>query len=187
MNKSHEKARLESLYKETIVSKLHSDLKLKNVMEVPKISKIVLNIGVKEAVGDSKILQSVQKTLGLIAGQAPVITRAKDSIAGFKIRKDMPLGVKVTLRKQRMYEFLDRLINLSLPMVRDFRGVKANFDKAGNYNLGIKEWVVFPEVDYDMTGKVFGMNITIVMESKNKQHSYALLKNFGMPFVQETK
>ncbi|MBI2345246.1 50S ribosomal protein L5 [Candidatus Dependentiae bacterium] len=187
MNKSHEKARLESLYKETVIAKLQSDLKLKNIMEVPKISKIVLNIGVKEAVGDSKILQSVQKTLSLIAGQAPVITRAKDSIAGFKIRKDMPLGVKVTLRKQRMYEFLDRLINLSLPMVRDFRGVKANFDKAGNYNLGIKEWVVFPEVDYDMTGKVFGMNITIVMSSKNKQHSYALLKNFGMPFVQETK
>lgn len=187
MNKSHDKARLEVLYKDTIVPALHSDLQLKNVMEVPEISKIVLNIGVKEAVTDSKILQSVKKTLGLIAGQAPVITLAKDSIAGFKIRKGMPLGVKVTLRRKQMYEFLDRLINLSLPMVRDFRGVKANFDKAGNYNLGIKEWTVFPEVDYDMTGKIFGMNITMVISSKNKKHSYALLKKFGMPFVQENK
>jgi len=156
-------------------------------MEVPKISKVVLNIGVKEAVADSKILQSVQKTLSNIAGQSAVITTAKVSIAGFKIRQGMPLGVKVTLRKQRMYEFLDRLINLSLPMVRDFRGVTANFDKHGNYNLGIKEWVVFPEVDYDMSGKAFGMNISIETTSKNKKHSYALLKNFGMPFVHETK
>lgn len=187
MKNRHEKARLEVLYRETIVPKLHKDLQLSNVMEVPKISKVVLNIGVKEAVSDSKILQSVQKTLTLIAGQAAVTTIAKDSIAGFKIRKDMPLGVKVTLRKQRMYEFLDRLINLSLPMARDFRGVNANFDKQGNYNLGIKEWVIFPEVDYDMSGKVFGLNITIAMTSKNKQHSYALLKNLGMPFVHETK
>ncbi|MBP9765061.1 50S ribosomal protein L5 [Candidatus Babeliales bacterium] len=175
------------MYRETIVPKLHKDLQLSNVMEVPKISKVVLNIGVKEAVADSKILQSVQKTLSRIAGQAAVTTTAKVSIAGFKIRQGMPLGVKVTLRKKRMYEFLDRLINLSLPMVRDFRGVNANFDKQGNYNLGIKEWVVFPEVDYDMTGKVFGMNITIQTNSKNKQHTYALLKNLGMPFVQDTK
>lgn len=187
MNKSHEKARLEKLYREVLVSKLHKELNLSNVMEVPKISKIVLNIGVKEAVSDSKVLQGIQKTLTSIAGQHSVKTKARVSIAGFKIRQGMPIGVKVTLRKQRMYEFLDRLINLSLPMVRDFRGVKANFDKQGNYNLGIKEWVVFPEVDYDMSGKVYGLNISIETTSKNKQHSYALLKSFGMPFAVETK
>lgn len=188
MNKSHaKKARLETLYRDVIAPELHKDLALDNVMEVPKISKIVLNIGVKEAVTDNKVLVSVQKTLSAIAGQHAVKTKARVSIAGFKIREGMLIGVKVTLRKQRMYEFLDRLINLSLPMVRDFRGVKANFDKQGNYNLGLKEWVVFPEVDYDMTGKVYGLNVSIETTSKHKQHSYALLKRFGMPFVTETK
>lgn len=187
MNKSLEKARLEQLYRDKIVPALKAELGLNNVMEVPKISKIVLNIGVKEAVTDSKVLQSVQKILTLIAGQSAVTTIAKKSIAGFKIRQGMPLGVKVTLRKQRMYEFLDRLINLSLPMVRDFRGVGSNFDKFGNYNLGIKEWVVFPEVDYDMSNKVFGMNISIETTTKNKKHAHALLKSFGMPFAQTTK
>jgi len=182
-----EKARLEVLYRQTIVPMLLKQLSVNNVMEVPKISKIVLNIGVKEAVSDNKILQSVQKILTQIAGQVAVVTIAKKSIAGFKIRKGMPLGVKVTLRRQQMYDFLDRLINLSLPMVRDFRGVPANFDNHGNYNLGIKEWVIFPEVDYDISGKVFGLNISIETTTKNKQHSYALLKSFGMPFVQDTK
>lgn len=185
--KNQEKARLEILYKEKIVPTLLKELKVNNVMEVPKISHIVLNIGVKEAVSDSKILQNVQKILSLIAGQNAVTTVAKKSIAGFKIRQGMPLGVKVTLRRRQMYEFLDRLINLSLPMVRDFRGIPVKFDKDGNYNLGIKEWVVFPEVDYDMSNKVFGLNISIATTTKNKNHTQALLKSFGMPFIQEVK
>ncbi len=185
--KNQEKARLEILYKETIVPALLKELNLNNVMQVPKISKIVLNIGVKEAVSDSKILQSVQKILSLIAGQHAVTTIAKKSIAGFKIRQGMPLGVKVTLRRRNMYEFLDRLVNVSLPMVRDFRGVGVNCDKDGNYNLGIKEWVVFPEVDYDMSSKIFGLNISIETTTKNKKDTIALLKAFGMPFVQEVK
>lgn len=185
--KTQEKARLEILYNEKIRPALLKELNLNNVMEVPKISKIVLNIGVKEAVGDSKILQVVQKILSQIAGQNAVITLAKKSIAGFKIRQGMPLGTKVTLRRRNMYEFLDRLINLSLPMVRDFRGVPVSFDKNGNYNLGIKEWTVFPEVDYDMTSKIFGLNISIEMKTKDKKHSHALLKSFGMPFIQDVK
>lgn len=185
--KSLRKARLEVLYKEKLAIALQKELGLENVMQTPKISKIVLNIGVKEAVADSKILQTVQKVLTMIAGQAAVKTVAKKSIAGFKIREGMPLGVMVTLRRQRMYEFLDRLINLSLPMVRDFRGVTTNFDNSGNYNLGIKEWVIFPEVDYDTASKVFGLNISIETNTRDKKHAYALLKSFGMPFVQEGK
>lgn len=185
--KTQEKARLEVLYREKIAPALLKELNLNNVMDVPKISKIVLNIGVKEAVSDSKILPTVQKVLSLIAGQNAVTTIAKKSIAGFKIRQGMPLGVKVTLRRRNMYEFLDRLINLSLPMVRDFHGVPVNFDKHGNYNLGVKEWVVFPEVDYDMTNKIFGMNISIETTTTNQKHAHALLKSFGMPFVQEVK
>lgn len=184
---TQEKARLEILYREKILPALLKELNLDNVMDVPKISKIVLNIGVKEAVADSKILPVVQKILSLIAGQNAVTTIAKKSIAGFKIRQGMPLGVKVTLRRRNMYEFLDRLINVSLPMVRDFRGVPVSFDKFGNYNLGIKEWVVFPEVDYDMSGKIFGLNISIETTTVNKKHAHALLKSFGMPFVQEVK
>lgn len=184
---SLKKARLEVLYKEKLAPALYKDLNLGNVMQTPKILKIVLNIGVKEAVADSKILQTVQKVVSMIAGQASVKTIAKKSIAGFKIRQGMPLGVMVTLRNQRMYEFLDRLINLSLPMVRDFRGVSANFDNSGNYNLGIKEWVIFPEVDYDTASKVFGLNISIETNTRDKKHAKALLKSFGMPFVHETK
>jgi large subunit ribosomal protein L5 len=187
VKQTQEKARLEILYKEKIRPALLKELNLNNVMDVPKISKIVINIGVKEAVADGKILPVVQKILSQIAGQNAVITLAKKSIAGFKIREGMPLGTKVTLRRRNMYEFLDRLINLSLPMVRDFRGVPINFDKDGNYNLGIKEWGVFPEVDYDMTNKSFGLNISIEMKTKDKTHSIALLKSFGMPFVQEVK
>ena len=181
--KTQDKARLEILYKEKISPALLKDLNLDNVMAVPKISKIVLNIGVKEAVSDGKILQVVQKILSLIAGQNAVTTIAKKSIAGFKIRQGMPLGVKVTLRRRNMYEFLDRLINLSLPMVRDFRGVPANFDKDGNYNLGIEEWVVFPEVDYEMSSKIFGLNISIQTTTKDKKHTHALLKKIGRAHV----
>ncbi len=185
--KIREKARLEKLYKETLVPALQKELGLKNVMQVPKVSKVVLNIGVKEAVSDKKVLQSVRGILSKIAGQAAVETIAKKSIAGFKIRQGMPLGTKVTLRGRRMYEFLDQLINLALPTVRDFRGVPAKFDKRGNYNLGIKEWVVFPGVDYDSFGKVFGLNVSIETTTTNDKHAYALLKSFKMPFMVDAK
>jgi len=178
-----EKPRLETLYREKIVPALKSELGFDNVMQVPKITKIVLNIGVKEAVGDSKVLKNVESVLSRIAGQAAVKTVARKSIAGFKIRQGMQLGVMVTLRSRNMYEFLDKLINLSLPMVRDFRGVPNKLDGMGNYNLGIKEWVVFPEVDYDSAGKVYGLNITIQTTANEDKHAHALLKAFGMPFA----
>lgn len=180
-------ARLEELYRETIRPKLQKDLDLKNVMLVPKVEKVVINIGVKEAVADSRILQKIVKTIALIAGQVPVITKAKKSIAGFKIREGMPLGAKVTLRKKKMYEFLDRLINVALPNVRDFRGVKPTLDRRGNYNLGIKEWSVFPEAD-NLTGeKVHGLNITIHTSAKTDDSAFALLKSFNMPFREKRK
>lgn len=185
--KNSEKARLETLYKKTLVPALQKELNLKNIMQVPRISKIVLNIGAKEAVADKKILQGVCQVLSKIAGQHAVETVAKKSIAGFKIRQGMPLGAKVTLRGKRMYEFLDVLINLALPMVRDFRGVSTKFDRQGNYNLGIKEWVVFPGVDYDTFSKVYGLNVSIETTTDNDSHAYALLKSFNMPFATNNK
>ena len=184
MNKAYQ-PRLEEFYRNTLVAQLHKELELSNVMEVPKISKIVLNIGVKEAVADSKVLKKVEEVLTSVAGQKTVRTTAKKSIAGFKIRAGMPLGTMVTLRSDRMYEFLDRLINLSLPTVRDFRGLPTKFDGRGNYNIGIKEWVVFPEVDYDTSGKIYGMNISIHTTTNNDKQAYALLKGFGMPFAKK--
>jgi large subunit ribosomal protein L5 len=176
------KARLNELYDTKISPDLFKDLGLGNVMKTPKVLKIVLNVGVKEAVGDSRILQKVTEKLTMIAGQKSVVTKAKKSIAGFKIREGMPLGAMVTLRGKKMYEFLDRLINIALPNVRDFRGVKDKLDRRGNYNLGIKEWSVFPEAD-DTTGeKVFGMNITIHTSTSNDDHARELLKKFNMPF-----
>ena len=185
MNKAYQ-PRLEEFYRNTLVAQLHKELELSNVMEVPKISKIVLNIGVKEAVADSKVLKKVEEVLTSVAGQKTVRTTAKKSIAGFKIRAGMSLGTMVTLRSDRMYEFLDRLINLSLPTVRDFRGLPTKFDGRGNYNIGIKEWVVFPEVDYDTSGKIYGMNISIHTTTNNDKQAYALLKGFGMPFAKKT-
>ena len=181
MDKSY-KPRLEETYKKVLVPQLQKDLQLKNVMEVPKLKKIVLNIGVKEAVTDSKVLKVVEEILSSIAGQKAVRTIAKKSIAGFKIREGMPLGVMVTLRNDRMYEFLDRLINFSLPMVRDFHGVSTKLDRQGNYNLGIKEWVIFPEVDYETSSKIYGLNISIHTSTKDDARAFALLKSFGMPF-----
>lgn len=175
-------ARLQEFYVKTVRPNLQKELGLSNVMAVPKIEKIVLNIGVKEAVGDSRVLQKVSKVLGDIAGQAPVITKARTSIAGFKIREGMPLGVMVTLRGRVMYEFLDKLINVALPNVRDFRGVKPVLDRRGNYNLGMKEWSVFPEAEGAAGDKVYGMNITIHTTSDNDDAARALLKGFNMPF-----
>lgn len=177
-----EKARLEELYKEKIRTDLKKQLKLDNIMEVPKLSKVVINVGIKDAVGNSKAVQGVAEIVQKLSGQVPIRTKARKSIAGFKLREGMPIGVKVTLRKRNMYEFLDRLINLALPKVRDFQGVPSRFDGRGNYNLGIKEWVIFPELDYGMSEKFFGLNITVHTTAEKDEHGYELLKSFGMPF-----
>jgi len=176
------KARLEELYNTEIRSQLQKDLGLKNVMEVPKVSKIVVNVGVKDAVKDSKVLKDVVEVISKITGQMPIKTEAKKSIAGFKLREGMPIGVCVTLRKQMMYEFLDRLINIALPEVRDFQGVSNKLDGRGNYNLGIKEWTIFPEIEYSVGDKICGLNITIATTAKNDAQGHELLKKFGMPF-----
>ena len=175
-----EKARLDEQYYSEISPELKKSLGLQNVMQVPKISKIVLNVGVKGA--ESKDVQIVEDILEKLAGQRPIRTVARKSIAGFKLREGMPIGAKVTLRRKRMYEFLDRLIATALPTVRDFQGVSPRFDRRGNYNLGIKEWTIFPEVGYDVAGKIFGMNITIHTTTTKDEHAYELLKSFGMPF-----
>jgi len=177
------KSRLGELYNKQLRAQLKETLGLKNIMEVPNISKIVVNIGVgRDAVADSRVLVPVEKTLASIVGQAPVRTIARKSIAGFKIREGMPLGVCVTLRKRKMFDFLDRLVNLALPRVRDFQGVSTKLDGRGNYNLGIKEWNIFAEADTVGTEKVYGLNVTIHTTAKNDKHGYELIKIFGMPF-----
>jgi len=176
------KARLEQLYSKKIRLALKKQLELKNIMQVPQISKIVLNVGVKEAITDSKVLSLVMNTIAQISGQWPIKKLARKSIAGFKMRKGMPIGVMVTLRKKEMYEFLDRLISLALPKVRDFQGLSSRFDGRGNYNLGIKEWIIFPEVEYDVAKRIHGFNITIQTTAKNDVQGLALLKAFNMPF-----
>ena len=177
-----QKSRLENIYLEKIKPALFKDLKLKNVMQVPKIEKIVLNIGSKEIVKDSKNLQTVMAGLQKIAGQKPVKNVERKSIATFKIREDQPIGSKVTLRGKNMYNFLDKLINVSLPKVRDFQGVSSKLDRRGNYNLGIKDWMIFPEIDFSTFDKVFGMNVTIHTSADKDDFAYQLLKSFGMPF-----
>lgn len=176
------KSRLETQYKEQIRAALKKELKLDNVMQVPVISKIVLNVGVKDAVADSKSLVAVKEILEKIAGQAAVKTLARKSISGFKLRQGMPIGIMVTLRKDRMYHFLDKLVNVVLPSVRDFQGVTKNFDGHGNYNLGIKDWMVFPELDYDKVDKIRGLNITIQTTATNDKDALCLLQKFNMPF-----
>lgn len=172
----------EELYKTNIQGALKEQLKLENIFEVPKFEKVVINMGVGDAVSDNKILSQVQSELSLIAGQKSVITRARKSIAGFKLRQGMKIGCKVTLRKKSMYEFLERLINIALPRVRDFRGLSPrSFDKSWNYSLGLKEHIVFPEVNYDTIAKIRGMDITVCIKSKSKEHSLALLKAFNFP------
>lgn len=177
------KSRFEEYYVTTIRPALMKDLNIANIMEVPKISAIVLNVGVKEAVSDSRVLQTVEDIIGKVAGQKPVRTYARKSIAGFKIREGMPLGVKTTLRGKNMYEFLDKLINLALPKVRDFQGVSdKSFDGRGNYNLGIKESNIFPETESTAGDNVFGLNITIKTTATTDERAYHLLKGYGMPF-----
>lgn len=176
--------RLQKTYNEKILPELFKEKQYKSVMEVPKIQKIVINMGVGDAVQDSKRIDDASGELTLITGQKPLITKAKKSIATFKLREGMPIGVKVTLRGKKMYDFLDKLINVALPRVRDFRGVSANsFDKQGNYTLGIKEQIIFPEIDYDKIKKIRGMDITIVTTSKDKDGAFALLQKYGMPFA----
>lgn len=177
-----EQARLKQLYKSTICPELKESLSISNVMEVPKLSKIVLNVGVKEATADSKIMQEIVDVISAITGQKAVKTLARKSIAGFKLREGMPIGVKVTLRRNAMYEFLDRLINLALPKTRDFQGVSTKFDRQGNYNLGIKEWSIFPEIEAETALKLHGLNITIETTTDNDEYARELLTRFGMPF-----
>ena len=176
-------SRLQEQYKSEIVETLFKKLKCKNVHQVPKVSKIVLNLGLGEAKDDAKIVDKAQEELSLIAGQKAIKTKAKKAIAGFKIRAGMPLGVSVTLRNKIMYEFLDRLINIAIPRIRDFRGLESNsFDGNGNYSFGIKEQIIFPEINYDKIDKVRGLNITICTTAKNNEDGLELLRNFNMPF-----
>ncbi len=177
------KTRLQEKYLSEVVKGLQDKFQYKNVMEIPKVEKVIINMGVGEAVGNSKALESAVADMTQIAGQKPVITKAKKSIANFKVRQGMPLGAKVTLRGDRMYYFLDKLMNLALPRVRDFRGVSATaFDGRGNYALGLKEQLIFPEIDYDKIDKVRGMDIIIVTTAKTDEEARELLKLLGMPF-----
>ncbi len=175
--------RLKEKYKKEIVSVLMKEFSYKNVMQVPKLKNIVLNVGMGEAIQNIKLLDAAVKELATITGQRPVITRAKKSIAGFKLRKDMPIGCKVTLRSDRMYEFLDKFISIALPRIRDFRGVSAKaFDGRGNYAFGIKEQIIFPEINHDKIESIYGMDVIIVTSAKTNEEGKALLKHLGMPF-----
>nr|YP_009184594.1 ribosomal protein L5 [Treubaria triappendiculata]ALO62660.1 ribosomal protein L5 [Treubaria triappendiculata] len=175
--------RLKKHYVERIVPKLTEYFHYKNIHEVPKLEKIVINRGIGDASQNSKILETSLKELAFIAGQKGVITRSKKSIAGFKIRQEMPVGVSVTLRGERMYGFLDRLIHLALPRVRDFQGINPkSFDKNGNYSLGLEEQLMFPEIEYDKIDQIRGMDICIVTTAKNAEEGLSLLKEFGLPF-----
>jgi len=176
-------ARLYDLYKEECVPAMMQEFRYKSPMQVPRLEKIVINMGLGEASQNIKILDSASAELAAITGQKPVITRARKSIAAFKLREGMPIGCMVTLRRQRMFEFLDRLVNVALPRVRDFRGVSDKaFDGRGNYTLGIKEQIIFPEIDYDKIDKIKGMNITIVTTAKTDEEAKFLLRRLGMPF-----
>ncbi|MGZ8954344.1 MAG: 50S ribosomal protein L5 [Methylovulum sp.] len=176
-------ARLETVYKEKILPAMVEQFAYNSVMQVPRITKITLNMGVGGAVADKKVLQSAVSDLEKISGQKPVITLARKSIAGFKIRDDMPIGCKVTLRSDRMYEFLDRLISISIPRIRDFRGLSPkSFDGRGNYSMGVKEQIIFPEIDYDKIDTLRGMDITITTTARTNEEGLALLKLFNFPF-----
>lgn len=174
---------LKEKYHTEIVPKLKETFDYKNEFQVPKLEKIVLNMGLGEAVRNPKIIDSAAQELALIAGQKPVVTRAKKPIANFKLRADLPIGCKVTLRREKMYDFLDRLVNIALPRVRDFRGVSAKaFDGRGNYSLGITEHIIFPEIEYDKTDSIKGLNVTVVTTAKTDEEGKIFLKHLGMPF-----
>jgi large subunit ribosomal protein L5 len=176
-------ARLEERYQHEIAQALMKEFSYKNQMEVPRLQKIVVNIGLGEAISNVKLIDAAVRDLATITGQKPVVTRAKKAIANFKLRQGLPIGVMVTLRRQRMYEFLDRFVNIALPRVRDFKGVSGkSFDGRGNYTVGLREQLIFPEINYDKVEKVKGMNITIVTTAKTDEEAKALLRHFGMPF-----
>jgi large subunit ribosomal protein L5 len=183
--KAKNQPRLKKVYEENIRKALQEQFKYDNEMEVPRLDKIVLNMGVGEATGDSKKPSVAAEDLAMIAGQKAVVTRARKSIAGFKVREQMPIGAKVTLRKERMYEFLDRLVTIALPRVRDFRGLNPkSFDGRGNYAMGIKEHIVFPEINYDKVDQIWGMDIIVCTTAKTDDEARALLKGFNFPFRQ---
>ncbi len=176
-------ARLQQFYRDTVIGQLTEEFGYRNVMEVPRFEKITLNMGLGEAVGDKKVIEHAVSDMAKIAGQRPVVTKARKSVASFKIRDGYPIGCKVTLRRERMYEFLDRLVNVALPRVRDFRGIsRKSFDGSGNYSLGVKEQIIFPEINYDQIDSIRGMDIAITTSAKTDRESLALLKAFGFPF-----
>lgn len=176
-------ARLKELYQKEVTKKLRDEFGIGNVMAIPKIEKVVLNMGIGEAISNAKVLDNAVDELTILAGQKPVVTKARKSIASFKLREGVAIGTMVTLRGERMYEFLDRLINIALPRVRDFRGVPSrSFDGRGNYTLGIRDHLIFPEIDYSKVDKAKGMNITIVTTAKNDEQARFLLRELGMPF-----
>ena len=178
-------ARLRERYQSEVVPKLAEQFQYKSTMQIPKLEKIIINMGLGEAIQNIKILDSAAEELGQLTGQKPVITRARQSIAAFKLRKGMPIGCMVTLRGERMYEFFDKLVNVALPRVRDFRGISSKaLDGRGNYTLGIKEHIIFPEIDYDKIDKIKGMNITIVTTARTDDEARTLLALMGMPFKQ---
>ena len=176
-------SRYHKFYDEVVVPKLMKELEIKNIMDCPKLEKIIVNMGVGEATQNSKLIDAAMADLTLITGQKPLLRKAKKSEAGFKLREGMPIGAKVTLRKERMYDFLDRLVNVVLPRVRDFEGVPSDsFDGRGNYSVGLRDQLVFPEIDFDKVEKLLGMSITMVSSAKTDEEGRALLKAFGMPF-----
>lgn len=176
-------ARLQEHYRDAVVPSLRERFGYRNIMEVPRITKVTLNMGVGEAVGDKKVMDNALNDLTLISGQKPVVTLARKSIAGFKIREGWPIGCKVTLRRDRMYEFLDRLINVAIPRIRDFRGFSArSFDGRGNYSLGVREQIIFPEIDYDKIDRLRGLDITITTTARSNEEGQALLGAFNFPF-----
>ena len=177
-------ARLQDFYRSKVAADLQAKFGYQSVMQVPRITKITLNMGVSEAVADKKVIENAVGDMTKIAGQKPVVTKAKKSIAGFKLREDMPIGVKVTLRRDRMYEFLDRLVTVALPRVRDFRGTSPkSFDGRGNYAMGLKEHIVFPEINFDKIEQVWGMDIVICTTARSDAEAKALLRHFNMPFT----
>lgn len=176
-------ARLKQIYKDSVVKKMTEQFGYTSVMQVPRIEKITLNMGVGEAVADKKVMENAVGDMEKIAGQKAIVTKAKKSVAAFKIRDDYPVGCKVTLRRERMYEFLDRLITVAIPRIRDFRGISAkSFDGRGNYNMGVKEQIIFPEIEYDKIDAIRGMNITITTTAKTDEEAKALLQAFNFPF-----
>lgn len=176
-------SRLQTHYKETLIAQLMDELKLDNVMEVPKITKVTLNMGVGEAVTDKKVMANATADMAVISGQKPIVINSRKSVASFKIRDGWPVGCKVTLRRERMYEFLDRLVNISIPRIRDFRGLnRKSFDGRGNYSFGITEQIMFPEIDFDKIDTIRGMDITITTNAKSDAEGLALLQAFNFPF-----